>query len=90
MKRKYKIGILLSCIMVVIAFCFLFSLVSFLRPISVVPSQQVSIQSSLGILDNIENPESVSDCTLNVPYLSQEDILPTGCEIVSTAMVLQY
>lgn len=27
---------------------------------------------------------------LEVPYLSQEDILPTGCEATSTAMVLQY
>ena len=27
---------------------------------------------------------------LEVPYLSQEDILPTGCEAVSAAMVLQY
>ena len=27
---------------------------------------------------------------LEVPYLSQEDTLPTGCEATSTAMVLQY
>ena len=90
MKRKHKIGILISCIIVVIAFWFLFSLVSFLRPVSAVPAQKPSIQSSLEILDDIENPDSVSDCTLNVPYLSQENVLPTGCEIVSTAMVLQY
>ena len=27
---------------------------------------------------------------LSVPYLSQENALPTGCEIVSTVMLLQY
>lgn len=30
------------------------------------------------------------DITLDVPYLSQEGILPTGCEVTSTAMVMQY
>lgn len=29
------------------------------------------------------------DITLDVPYLSQEGILPTGCEVTSTAMVMQ-
>ncbi len=30
------------------------------------------------------------DITLDVPYFSQEGILPTGCEVTSTAMVMQY
>lgn len=30
------------------------------------------------------------DIALDVPYLSQEGILPTGCEVTSTAMVMQY
>ncbi len=29
-------------------------------------------------------------CQLEVPYLSQEDLLPTGCELISGMMVLKY
>ncbi len=35
----------------------------------------------------IEPPESIQ---LEVPYISQKGLLPTGCELVSAMMVLQY
>lgn len=34
--------------------------------------------------------ERLPDVLLDVPYLSQEGILPTGCEATSAAMVLNY
>lgn len=90
MKRKYKIGIFISCIIVVMAFWLLFSLLTFLKPLSVTSAHQAAMQSSVEVLDAIKKPDPVSDCILEVPYLSQEELLPTGCEIVSTAMILQY
>ncbi len=35
----------------------------------------------------VEIPESIK---LNVPYISQKGLLPTGCELVSAKMVLEY
>lgn len=40
--------------------------------------------------DSPRQAAASQEVQLEVPYLSQEDILPTGCEAVSAAMVLQY
>lgn len=61
----------------------------------------VSILSALALLAGCASPTAAQpdsprqtaasqEVQLEVPYLSQEDILPTGCEAVSAAMVLQY
>ncbi len=36
------------------------------------------------------DPGELISCRLTVPYISQEGVLPTGCEMVSAAMLLQY
>lgn len=61
----------------------------------------VSVLSALALLAGCASPTAAQpdsprqaaasqEVQLEVPYLSQEDILPTGCEAVSAAMVLQY
>lgn len=56
----------------------------------------VSILSALSLLAGCASPTAAQPdsprqtASQEVPYLSQEDILPTGCEAVSAAMVLQY
>lgn len=60
----------------------------------------VSVLSTLALLAGCASPTAAQpdsprqtasqEVQLEVPYLSQEDILPTGCEAVSAAMVLQY
>lgn len=60
----------------------------------------VSVLLALALLAGCASPTAAQpdsprqtasqEVQLEVPYLSQEDILPTGCEAVSAAMVLQY
>ncbi|MDE6086984.1 MAG: C39 family peptidase [Oscillospiraceae bacterium] len=52
------------------------------------PKSSETILENSGISDIIEIPESV--LLEDVPYYSQEDILPTGCEIISAKMLLEY
>ena len=47
-----------------------------------------SAASAFGASSDLE--ESPASVHLSVPYLSQKDLLPTGCEIVSAMMLLQY
>ncbi len=55
------------------------------------PDPRIAEARSLwnAIEDRIQTSET-GEITLDVDYLSQEGILPTGCETVSAAMVLNY
>ncbi len=92
MKRNRKIINRTFCILcLLIVVLGIFGLVKFilgLIPVfSISASETPEIPAFLAKQTNSEIPEQYE---LEVPYISQEDFLPTGCEIVSTAMVLQY
>lgn len=85
MKRKpLWIGAFLLCSFVLLSLCF-----SSLPCLSVAPAQP-DILPCLSAQAKVQEEFPSEDRTLDVPYLSQEGILPTGCEVVSAAMVLQY
>ena len=65
---------------------FLFCFASCTSQSSSLPDQDTFVP----VLSSSVYTMGASDRILDVPYLSQEDILPTGCEAVSAAMVLQY
>ncbi len=85
MKRKpLWIGAFLLCSFVLLSLCF-----SSLPCLSVAPAQP-DILPCLPAQAKVQEVLPSEDLTLDGPYLSQEGILPTGCEVVSAAMVLQY
>ena len=91
--KKTLMGELASATLIILFFSFITLWVNKLSTNAAIPvtainqnsPQQEEISTKLG--KNFENPE---DTILDVPYLSQEGILPTGCEVTSAAMVLQY
>ncbi|MDE7121574.1 MAG: C39 family peptidase [Oscillospiraceae bacterium] len=56
--------------------------------LEIVTENSETIPETSEIPDVIEIPESI--LLEDVPYYSQKDILPTGCEIVSAKMLLEY
>lgn len=101
-KRKYKKEAAFFLICLLAIFCGVF--VPFARvapaiaPIDskiLVEGETISgeLKKTKWRLDNPYIPDDTlpdRDITLDVPYLSQEGILPTGCEVTSAAMVIQY
>lgn len=99
MKRKHIPAAFLPLFFVFALAVVLFSLFSASIPsLSVAPVRQETsptLESSLAppalpVQAKVRERIEVVDTILDVPYLSQEGILPTGCEVVSAAMVLQY
>lgn len=90
MKRKCKAAYLLvPCLLIPVLIC-LFPVSSHFVGVSPAqPSPPAPVSLSAPLAKNTKG-FSASDRILEVPYLSQEGILPTGCEAVSAAMVLQY
>lgn len=99
MKRKHIPVAFLPLFFVFALAVVLFVLFSVSIPsLSVSPVQQETsptLESSLApsalpVQGKVRERAEVVDTILDVPYLSQEGILPTGCEAVSAAMALQY
>lgn len=51
------------------------------------PTEPTTEPATEATTEYIEPPDSIQ---LEVPYISQKGLLPTGCELVSAMMVLQY
>lgn len=91
--KKTLTGQMISAALIILCFSFLAVWINRLSTTAAVPvaatEQKVLLQEEESALE-MEVTRLVEDKVLEVPYLSQKGILPTGCEVTSAAMVLQY